>query len=271
MDRLKMNCIVCVKQIPDPEIPPAKFKLDEESKRVIPPEGIPPVMNPYDEQAVELALRLKNKYGGLITVITVGNEKASGIIKHALAMGADEGAVLADEMFECSGSFSTAYILSQAIKKIGRYDLVLCGRQAADWDEGLVGTIIAENLSLPLVTLAEEVEWVDGKMRIKRVILDGYQIFSVPVPALITVSNEVGQPRLPSGWGIISASQKKIPVWKAVDIDMDPSRTGVETSRRKLTKLFIPEQKRKCEIMEGETAAEAAAKLAERLTKAGVL
>lgn len=271
MDRLEMNCIVCVKQIPDPEIPPSKFKLDEESKRVIPPEGIPPVMNPYDEQAVELALRLKDKYGGRITVITLGNEEASTIIKHALAMGADEGAVLDNKIFKGWGSFSTAYILSQAIKKIGSYDLVLCGRQAADWDEGLVGTIIAGNLALPLVTLAEEVEWADGELRIKRVILDGHQIFAVPAPALITVSNEVGRPRLPSGWGIISASQKKIPVWKAVDIDVDPSRTGVEASRRKLTKLFIPEQKRKCEILEAETVTEAAAKLAERLIKAGIL
>lgn len=266
-----MKSIVCVKQIPDPEIPPAKFKLDQESKKVIPPEGIPPVMNPYDEQAVELALRLKDKYGGLITVLTIGNEEAKGIIKHALAMGADEGVVLEDKIFEDSDSFSTAYILSQAIKKISQYDLVLCGRQAADWDEGLVGTIIAENLALPLVTLAEEIEWADGEMRIKRVILDGYQIFAVPVPAVTTVSNEVGRPRLPSGWGIISASQKKIPVWKAVDIDADPLRTAAKASRRKLTKLFIPERKRKCEIMEGKTTAEAAAKLAERLIKAGVL
>ncbi len=266
-----MNSIVCVKQIPDPEIPPAKFKLDEEAKKVIPPEGIPPVMNPYDEQAVELALRLKDKHGGKITILTMGDEEASSIIKHALAMGADEGVVLADKTFEGSDSFSTAYILSQAIKKIDNYDLVLCGRQAADWDEGLVGTIIAENLSLPLVTLAKEIDFVEGELRVKRVILDGYQVFAVPKPSLITVSNEVGRPRLPSGWGIISASQKKIPIWNSDDINVDSSRTGANSSRRKLVKLFIPERKRECEFMGGKTTAEAAAKLAERLIKAGVL
>lgn len=266
-----MNAIVCVKQIPDPEIPPAKFKLDVESKLVIPPEGIPPVMNPYDEQAVELALRLKEKHGGKITVLTVGSEAASSTVKHALAMGADEGLVLSDKAFEGSDSFSTAYILSQAIKKIEEYDLVLCGRQAADWDEGLVGSIIAEILDLPLVTLAESVETADKELRVKRVTLEGCQVFAVPSPAVITVSNEVGQPRLPSGWGIISTSQKKIPIWSVSDIDADISRIGASATRRKLVKLFIPERKRKCEIIEGETTAEASVKLVERLIKTGMI
>ncbi|MDH5383686.1 MAG: electron transfer flavoprotein subunit beta/FixA family protein, partial [Candidatus Aminicenantes bacterium] len=155
-----MNTIVCVKQIPDPEIPPAKFKLDTECKRVVPPEGIPPVINPYDERAVELALRLKDKHGGKITIMTIGDDSSIKAIKHALAMGADEGILCKDKAFEDSDSFSIAYALSQAIQKIKDFDLILCGRQAADWDEGLVGSIIAENLDLPLVTLAESVEVV---------------------------------------------------------------------------------------------------------------
>ena len=266
-----MDIIVCVKQIPDPEIPPSKFKLDIESKKVVPPEGIPPAMNPYDEQAVELALRLKDKYGGKITVLTLGNEATSSITKHALAMGADEGIVITDKAFEGSDSFSKAYILSQAIKKVGDYDLVLCGRQAADWDEGLVGSIIAENLGLPLVTLAEAVDVANGKLKVKRVILDGYQVFTVPTPAVITVSNEVGRPRLPSGWGIISASQKQIPVWGADDIEADSSQTGASAARRKLVKLFIPERERKCEIIERGTTAEASIELVDRLIKAGAI
>ena len=266
-----MNIIVCVKQIPDPEIPPAKFKLDTDSMCVIPPEGIPPVMNPYDEQAVELALRLKEKHGGIITAITLGSEVASSVIRHALAMGADEGIVLSDKAFEGSDSFSTAYILGLAIKKIGEYDLILCGRQAADWDEGLVGSIIAENLDLPLVTLAEAVEVDGGQLKVKRVTLDGYQKFAVPLPAVVTVSNEVGRPRLPSGWGIISASQKSIPFWGAVDIKADTSRIGAKAARRRLAKLFIPRRERKGEIIEGKTTAEAAVKLVERLIKAGVI
>jgi len=266
-----MNIIVCIKQILDPEIPPAKFKLDSESKRVVPPEGIPPVINPYDEQAVELAIRLKEKHEGKITVLSLGSEAVSSIVKHALAMGADDGVVLAGKAFDGSDSFSTAYILSKAIQKVGDYDLVLCGRQAADWDEGVVGSIIAENLGLPLVTLAKEVDVADGELKVKRVTLDGYQVFAVPMPALVTVSNEVGQPRLPSGWGIISAARRQIPVWDAGDIDADLSQVGAGASRRKLTKLFIPARERKCEIVEGEETAEAAVKLATRLRESGVI
>jgi electron transfer flavoprotein beta subunit len=265
-----MNIVVCIKQILDPEIPPAKFKLDAESKRVIPPEGIPPVINPYDEQAVELALRLKEKHGGRITVLTVGGG-ATSIVKHALAMGADEGIILADEVFEGSDSFATAYILTKAIQKIGDFDLVLCGRQAADWDEGLVGSIIAGNLGLSLVTLAEAVDVIDGELRVKRVTLDGYQVFAVSIPAVVTVSNEVGRPRLPSGWGIIAAARKQIPLWNAGDIDAGSSQVGAGAARRKLVKLFIPVRERKCEIIYGETMAEASVKLATRLREAKVI
>jgi electron transfer flavoprotein beta subunit len=266
-----MNTIVCIKQILDPEIPPAKFRLDSESRRVIPPEGIPPVINPYDEQAVELALRLKDKHGGKITVVTVGSAAVASMVKHALAMGADEGVILADEAFEGSDSFATAHILAKAMQKIGDYELVLCGRQAADWDEGLVGSIIADNLGLPLVTLAEAVDVADGKLRVKRVTLDGYQLFSVLMPAVVTVSNEVGRPRLPSGWGIIAAARKQVPIWDGGDIGVDPSQVGADAARRKLVKLFTPVRERKCEIIQGETTAEAAVGLATRLRAAKVI
>ncbi len=266
-----MKIIVCVKKIPDPEIPPAKFRLDKESMKVIPPEGIPPVMSPYDLQAVELALRLKDKYNSDVTVLTIDNQGSPSILKHALAMGTDEGIILSDGAFEGSDSFSTAHILSRAIQKIGNCDLILCGRQAADWDEGLVGTILAEYLSLPLVTLAYDLEQQDGEWRVKRSTLDGYQLFAVSSPAVVTVSNAVGQPRLPSGWGIIAASQKSLLVWNAQDIGADPSRTGPGAVRRTLAKLFIPKQDRSCEIFEGKTTLEASVKLAEKLVKEGII
>jgi electron transfer flavoprotein beta subunit len=266
-----MNIIVCVKQIQDPEIPPSKFRLDADGKKVIPPEGIPPVINPYDEQAVELALRIKEKCGGKITILTIGDDSTSRVMKHALAMGADEGIILHDQIFEGSDSFSIAYILSRAIQKIKEFDLVLCGRQAADWDEGLVGTILAENLDLPLITLAESVDLIEDRWQVKRVILDGYQIFVVPPPAVLTVSHELGPPRLPSGWGIITAAKKEILVWDAKYIDADPTQTGMEASRKKLDRLFIPERKRKGEKIDGEKPEEAASQLADTLRRAGIL
>lgn len=264
----EMNIIVCVKKIPDPEIPPAKFKLDKESKSVVPPEGIPPVMNPYDEQAVELALRLKEKHGGTIRVLSIDNEADATIIKHALAMGADEGYVLSDEIFTDLDSFSTAHILGQAIKKLENFDLVLCGRQAADWDEGLSGSILAENLNLPLVTLAEALECTEDKFEVKKVILDGFQLYTTSIPAVVTVSSRVGQPRLPSGWGIISASRAQVPIWNAADIDMDPSQLNKATHQRGLVELYIPRQERKCEFIKGKTPEDTAALMAEKLIKA---
>jgi electron transfer flavoprotein beta subunit len=135
----------------------------------------------------------------------------------------------------------------------------------------LVGSIISENLSLPVITLAVAIDIVNKEIKVKRVTLDGYQIFAVPLPAVVTVSQEVGRPRLPSGWGIISATRKQIPVWNAKDIGADLSQIGAAAARRKLMKLFIPERERKCEIVQGETAVEAAIKLAERLREAGAL
>lgn len=267
-----MNLIVCIKKIPDPEIPPSKFRLDEVAMRVIPPEGIPPVMNPYDAQAVELALRLKEKQGGKITILSLDVEQDTSVIKQALAMGADEGLLLADKAFANLESFCCASLLSKAIEIKDGFDLILCGRQAADWDEGVVGAGIAHALGLPLVTLAYEADLLEGReLRVKRTTLDGYQVFGVPLPSVITVSHEIGQPRLPSGWGIISASKKPITIWAADKLGLHPAAIGEQSGRKTRVKLFTSQHKRKCEIIGGETASAAGSNLAERLTKEGLL
>src|SRR3990170_8075846 len=176
-----MHTIVCVKQVLDPEIPPAKFKIDPEAKKVIPPAGVPPVISVFDERAVEAACRLKDKHKGKITVISMGSGKASDVVKHAISMGADDGFVLQDEAFENLDSFGTAYVLGKAIQKIGGYDLVLCGRQAADWGAGQGGSILAEILGIPVVTLACNIEAVDKKLRVKRMVKDGYEVLDAPM------------------------------------------------------------------------------------------
>lgn len=266
-----MNIIVCVKQVPDPEIPLGRLKVDPIAKRAVAPEGVPPIINPYDERAVELALRLKETQGGKITILSLGDPSWVAVVKHALSMGADEGILIVDAAFEGSDSFGIASVLSKAIQKIGNCDLILCGRQSADWEEGLVGTIIAEKLSLPLVTLAEDVEVIEQGLKVKQVTLDGHQIFTVPLPAVVTVSQEVGRPRLPSGWGIINALRKQVPVWDAKAIEIDPSQLGLRAARRELIKLSVPERSRKCEFIRGENGAEAGARLAEKLREAGIL
>jgi electron transfer flavoprotein beta subunit len=266
-----MNVIVCVKQVPDPEIPSSKFKINPQTNKVVPPEGIPPVINPFDEQAVEAALRIKEQQEGKITALTMGSGPAADVVRRALSMGADEGVVVSDAVFEGSDSFATAHILTQAIKKIGEYDIILCGRQAADWDIGAVGSLIAENLGIPVVTLARKVEAVNGGLRVERVVTGGYEVVELSPPAVITVSNELGQPRLPSGWGIITAARKVVPTWTANDLEIEPQLVGAANAGSDLVKLFIPVRERKCEIVSGESAAEAAANLATKLKEDGVI
>lgn len=265
-----MNIVVCVKQVLDPEMPTEKFRIKD--NRAIPPEGIPLVINPCDAQAVEAALRVKEKHGGEITAIAMGTAESKEVVRRALAMGADEGIVLSDDAFTGSDSLATAYILAQAIHKIDAFDLVLCGREAADWSMGIVGPVLAERLNLPLITLAKNIELLDNNiLKVERVIPDGYQVFEVSLPAVLTVSNEIGLPRLPTGMGIVSAVRKEIPVWSNQDINADVSLIGESAEGSKLLSLSIPERERKCEIVNGETPEEVAGNLAEKLRAAGVI
>ena len=260
-----MHIIVCVKQVLDPEIPPAKFKIDPETKKVIPPPGVPPVISVFDERAVEAACRLKDKNKGKITVISMGTAKASDVVRHALSMGADDGFVLEDASFENLDSFGTAYVLGKAIKKIGAYDLVLCGRQAADWGAGEVGSILAEILGIPVVTLACNIEVVDNKLRVKRIVKDGYEVLEAPMPSLVTVSSEIGLPRLPGGLGLMMARRKVIPVWKAQDIGAESSQLDKANAHSEVTSLSIPSRKSQCEMITGATPGEAAVNLAAKI------
>jgi electron transfer flavoprotein beta subunit len=262
-----MNTIVCVKQVPDPEIPPAKFKIDPEAKKVIPPAGVPPVISVYDERAVEAACRLKDKHGGKIIVISMGSEKAVDVIKHAISMGADDGFVLQDPAFEGLDSFGTAYVLGKAIQKIGAYDLILCGRQAADWGAGQVGSILGEILGIPVVTFACDIGAADKTLRVKRILKDGYEVLEAPMPCLVTVSSEIGLPRLPAGMRLMMVRKKQIPVWKAQDIGAEPSQLDKANAHTEVTGLSVPTRKTECEIVTGGTPGEAAANLASKIAK----
>jgi len=266
-----MNMIVCCKQVIDPEAPPATFKVDAASNKVVPPQGVPPVISPFDENAVEAALKLKEAQGGKITAISLGINLLRDVVKKPLSMGADELVLLEDEAFVEGDSWTTAFALAMAIKKIGEYDIVLCGRQASDLDAGQVGSGIAEILGLPCVTLAKKIDITDGKARVERVTPDGYDVIEVSLPALITVSNELGEARYPTIKGIMTAKQKEPIVWKPADIGIDPSQTGAAGRRTKLLKLFQPVKEGKCEIVEAESPEEAGAILATKLREAKVL
>ncbi len=263
--------IVCCKQVIDPEAPSDGVKVDAANNIMLPPPGVPPVVNPFDEQAVEAALWIKDAKGGKVTVISLGINLLRDVVKKPLSMGADDLVLLEDAAFTDGDSWSIAYALAMAIKKIGEYALIFCGRQAADWDAGQVGSGIAEILGLPSVTLAKKVEVTDGKAKVERVALDGYEVVEVSLPALITVSNELGAARYPTIKGIMAARRKEPIIWKPADIGVDPSQVGAAGRRAKLLKLFQPTREGKCEIIGGETPEEAAVNLALKLREAKLL
>ena len=267
-----MNLIVCIKQIPDPEAPPASFKVDASTNKVVPPPGVPPVISPYDENAVEAALKIKDaNKGSKITVLSLGNNLVRDVIKKPLAMGADELILLEDAAYEGADSWSTAYALAAAIKKIGAYDLIFCGRVAGDWDAGQVGSGIAEFLNIPSITLAKKVEAANGKVKVERLVADGYEVIEAPMPCLISVSSELGEPRYAPLKGIMAAAKKQPIIWKPQDIGLNPSQVGAAGRVSKLVKLFQPVKEAKCEIIQGESLEEAAANMAVKLREAKII
>lgn len=265
-----MNMIVCVKQVIDPEAPPASFKIDSATNKAM-MTGVPPVIDPYGEYAVEAALKVKDVNGGKITAISLGDKMLREVVKKPLSMGADELILLEDGAFIDGDSWSTAYALANAIKKVGEYDLILCGREASDTNAGQVGLGIAEILGLPSVNLVKKIEITDGKAKVERMTADGYEVVEVSLPAVLTVSNEIGEPRYPTIKGIMAAKKKEPVIWKPADIGVEPSQVGVAGQRAKMLKLFQPVREGKCEVVEGDTPEEAAANLALKLREAKVL
>jgi len=266
-----MNMIVCVKQVIDPEAPPASFKIDPATGKVVPPPGVSPVIDPYGEYAVEAALRIKDTLDSKITVISLGVKQLRDVVKKPLSMGADELVLLEDEAYDEGDSWSTAYALAMAIKKIGEYDIIFCGREASDWNAGQVGSGIAEILGLPSVTLAKTIDVTDAKAKVERVTADGYEIVETSLPALLTVSNELGEPRYPTIKGIMAAKKKDPIIWTPADLGVEPDQIGEAGRRAKMLKLFQPVHEGKVEIIEGESPEESAANLALKLREAKIL
>lgn len=267
-----MNIIVCVKQVPDPEAPFANFKIDSATNKVIPPQGVSPVINGFDEQAVEAALRIKDSQAGVkITVISVGNDMVMDVIKKPLSMGADELVLVQDPAIENGDSHTTGAVLAAAIKKVGAFDLVLCGRQASDWDQGQVPLVLAELLSIPVITIAKKVEVAGAAVKVERVVVDGFETVQAPLPALVTISNELGEARYPTLRGIMAAGRKKPTVWSAKDLGLESGQASQNANRLKMLKVFVPEKRSKCEVISADSPAEAGVKLAARLREDKVI
>lgn len=266
---MSLKIAVLAKQVVDPEMPMAAFRIDGEAMRVAPPPNIPPVVNGFDENAVEAALRIKDAQDATVTVISTGAEFALDVMKKPLSMGADELVLLQDAGFDNTvDSFVTAQLLAAAVRKLGGFDLIICGRQASDWDNAQVPLGVAEILGLSCVSLGKRVEVKEGKAVVERIVSDGYEVVEAGLPALVTVSNELGQPRYPTLRGIMAATRKRPTVWGMGDLDL---AAGQSESRVVLRQLFIPVSDQECEMIEGEDAADAGRRLALRLREAKII
>jgi electron transfer flavoprotein alpha/beta subunit len=267
-----VKIVVCVKEIPDPEIAPGVFRIDEQARKVTPLPGTRLVMSPFDEQAVELALRIRDALGDVaIALLSLGAETSRAMIKNGLALGADEAFMLVDPAFADGDSYTTARALATAIEKIGDVDLVLAGRQAADGDAGVVGCGIAELLGYPAVTLAMDIAVADGVLVVDRALGDGSETVETPTPAVVTVSHEVGKVRYASLRETMKAARKPVTMWTAEDLGLDPSEVGARGARRVLRRLYVPANDVQCEYIVGETPEDLAGNLLERLSAARLI
>ena len=255
-----MDIVVCLKQVPDPDAQVDQFTIDSSFRKMVPAATVNPVVSPFDQNAIEAALKIKETLGGKVTALSLGPPSPLEALKRALHMGVDSAVLVDEGGLSGPEPLGTAYLLAKAIQKIGHVDLVLCGRQAADWDQGQVGPIVAEVLDIPCVTIVSRIEVVEGGLRVRRLVEEGYEVMELPLPALLTVTNEINQPRLPVVKWILRASSIKIPVWSRQEIGVDPSLFEALRSPR-LESLYIPEFKGDCQMMTGETPEEMAANL----------
>jgi electron transfer flavoprotein beta subunit len=254
----ELNIIVCAKEIPDPEAPLSDVSVDAENLEVI--VDAPRVISPFDENALEAAVRIKETIGAKVTVLSLGKKVSDTVLRKALAAGADALILLEDEAFEKLDSYSTAAALAGAVRTLGEYDLILTGRQAGDWDSGQVGLILGEMLDLPCISLAREISIEDGSVVVKKSNPEGYERVKAKMPALVTVSNEVGELRYISRTKMLKMIQgaRSIPSWGVGEIGVAPETL----QRMSITALSSPpDMGRDCEVLEG-SAEEKAEKLA---------
>ena len=231
-----MNSIVCLKEVPDTET-----RIDVQEGQVV-KEGVQYVVNPYDEFALEEALKWQEAYGGKVTIVSLGPERGRESILKGLAMGADEVYQLADDAFLGGDAYATARALAAAIEKIGDYDVIFCGKQAVDADNHAVGIMLAELLDLPHVAVVSRLEIAESGdcAKAERDIEGGREVVELPLPAVITAQKGLNEPRYPSLKGIMSAKKKPQDVHGLADLGLDASDAGEAGSRTKVLELSPP-------------------------------
>jgi electron transfer flavoprotein beta subunit len=264
-----LHIAVCVKQVLDPDIPPRAFRVDREAKRPDVP-GASLVMSIFDGNALEVALQLRESAGGgTVTALSLGPREAEETLRKALAVTADRAVLLSDPSFDGCDAAGKARVLAAAVARLQPpVDLVLCGRQAGDWENGQVGSMLAEALGWPCLTFVSRIVPEDGGLRVERQVEDGREVYRARPPLVCTVTNDPGNVlRLARVRDAMLAHRKPVEVWSAADLGIDAASLG---RRVEVLDLFVPERQKRCEFVEGQTPAERAGTLARRLQELGL-
>jgi electron transfer flavoprotein beta subunit len=249
-----MNSIVCLKEVPDTET-----RIEVRDGKVA-EEGIQYVVNPYDEFALEEALKWQEKYGGKVTLLTLGPERARESILKGLAMGADEVYHLSDESFLGGDAYATARALAAAVQKLVDYDVIFCGKQAVDDDSAAVGVMLAEMLDIPHVSVVSKLEIAEdaSSAQAERDIEGGKEVVELPLPAVITAQKGLNEPRYPSFRGIRQARKKPFNQWGVADVGLEAGEVGDAGARLQIVEVTPPPARPPGRIVEGEPAEVAA-------------
>jgi electron transfer flavoprotein beta subunit len=241
-----VNIIVCIKQVPDT----AEVKINPETGTLI-REGVPSIVNPFDMNAIEAALQIKEKVGGKVTVLTMGPPQAEGALREAVSMGADEALLLSDRVFAGSDTWATSYVLSKAISKVNP-DIIICGKQAIDGDTAQVGPEVAEFLNIPHISYVRKIDDItQSSIRVQRLMDEGYDVVETTLPMLMTVVKELNEPRLPSLKGKMAAKKAEIKKWGFADIQADENKLGIKGSPTQVKNVFAPEVRKDRKMLEG--------------------
>lgn len=261
-----LNIIVCIKQVPAT----TEIMIDPKTRTLI-REGVEATVNPFDMYAIEESVRLKERYGGEVTAVSMGPPQAEASLREALAMGCDKAVLLTDKAFAGADTLATAYTLACGMRKIGTYDIVVCGSKTTDGDTGQVGPGLAEELGISHVSYVRKITAVgEALINVERTLDDYYERVEAPLPCLITVTKEINEPRLPSLKGKLMAKRAQITVWNAEGLGSDPKRFGLNGSPTRVIKVFHPSPRRGGEIITGSPEIQADM-LVEKLKELGVL
>ena len=243
-----LKIVACIKQVPAT----TNVRIDPETNALI-RDGVESQVNPFDENAIEAALQVKEALGGdaYVVALSMGPPQAETILRDAVALGCDDAILLTDAKFRGSDTLATSYTLARAIRKIGDVDLILCGKQAIDGDTAQVGPGIAEHLGIPQITFAIELS-VDGKqVTARRMLEDSFEIVECRVPALVTVVKQINEPRRASMKNVLKARHHEIRKWSAADVEAEDDRIGFEGSPTVVWQIFTPPKREGGRVLEG--------------------